>query len=1043
MRKWVMRGYLAANVPLALATFALPGYHLVLWGLLGLSASAAVVVGVVRNRPGRRLPWLLVAASLATFVTGDIAYDVLTKVLHQNNPFPSVADALYLATYPLLTLGLLGMVRARRREKDFGALLDALIVTVACALLSWVYLIQPYVRAHDMTLFQKVTSVAYPLGDIAILCLLVRLVLTGALRNRSLGLLTLGGIGVLAADAAYGAIQLNGTWKVGGPVDLGWVLFYVCWGAAALHPSMVQLTAAQPRREKHLSLTTLLVLSATTLAAPALLVWQAATSGVARDAGVIGATSALLFVLVMARMTGLARAQAAQARRERALRAMGERLVAASELGEVDAAAIEGVRAMFGSGVTACLVTVPEGTRQRVTAAEPLGFVGGLLEMEETDGRLVGVRGLDGSRVLATSSGTRWESMVLLGRDGPSRRVLFAHSGRLPLGSEAVVDALAAQLSLAADRVQLAKALHQRQSEAKFRALIQNASDVILVAGANGEVRFETPSTDAVLGYSLDAANALSLTSLLHPDDTHGATALIEAMLAGSRSGPIAAEWRVRHLDGRWLDMEVIANDLSEDANVAGVVLTLRDVSQRKVLEDELRHRAFHDSLTNLANRVLFADRVEHALSRRARSGTDVSVLVLDVDDFKVVNDNLGHAAGDELLVQLAERLLACSREGDTVARLGGDEFAVCIEIVAGSQPDVASTAQRILEVVRAPFPVAGSDVAARVSIGVSTADRTTVSAAEMLRQADLALYAAKNAGKGSYQFFEPGLHRMVLDRLERRAALEEAIESGQLLLHYQPVMRLSDGEIVGMEALVRWQHPDDGLVPPLEFIPLAEESGLVVALGRWVLDRACADVSRWQSKWTMAGRPPLRVAVNVSPRQLQSTDFLRMVDATLARHHVDPSWLTIEITESVLVQDSEEVMTRLRDLDRRGITLALDDFGTGYSSLSYLHRFPIKILKIDQSFVRGMDEHDDRLKILDAIVSLASSLGLELIAEGIEHESQARYLRELGCEYGQGFHFGRPVPAQAMDELLNLECDARPDFVGGEPVSAIAGPLR
>jgi diguanylate cyclase (GGDEF)-like protein/PAS domain S-box-containing protein len=1034
-----MPGYLVASVPLAVATFALPRYHLVLWGLLGLSASAAVVVGAVMNRPQRRLPWLLLALSLATFVTGDITYDVLTSILHWNNPFPSVADAFYLVTYPLLTLGLLGMVRARRREKDIGALLDALIVTVACALLSWVYLIQPYVRAHDMTLFQKITSIAYPLGDIAILCLLVRLVLTGAVRNRSLGLLTLGGVGVLAADAAYGAIQLNGTWKVGGPTDLGWVLFYVCWGAAALHPSMRQLTAEQPRREKHLSLATLLVLSTTTLVAPGLLVWQAATSGAARDGGVIGAASALLFVLVMGRMTGLARAQATQVRRERALRAIGERLVAASEIDEVDAAAIEGVRAMVGSGVTACVVTVAEGMRRRVIAGDPPGLAGGLLELEETDGRVVGVRGLDGARI-PFGSGTRWESMVLSGRDGPSRRVLFAHSGRLPLGSEAVVDALASQLTLAVDRVQLAKALHQRQSEARFRSLIQNASDVILVADANGGVRFETPSTEAVLGYSLEAANALSLTSLLHPDDTNSAAALIEAMLAGSRSGPIMAEWRVRHLDGRWLDMEVIANDLSEGARIAGVVLTLRDVSDRKVLEDELRHRAFHDSLTNLANRVLFGDRVEHALTRRARSGTDVSVLLVDVDDFKVVNDTLGHAAGDELLVQMADRLVHCLREGDTVARLGGDEFAICIEVVAGTQPDVASTAQRILDVVRAPFPVAGIDIAARVSIGVSTADQATEGPADMLREADLALYAAKNAGKGSYQFFEPSLHRMVLARLERRAALEEAIEGGQLLLHYQPVMRLSDGEIVGMEALVRWQHPDDGLVPPLEFIPLAEESGLVLPLGRWVLDRACADISRWQENWTMAGRPPLRVAVNVSPRQLQSTDFLQMVDETLVRHGVDPSWLTIEITESVLVQDSEEVMRRLRDLDSRGIRLALDDFGTGYSSLSYLHRFPIHILKIDQSFVRGMDEHDDRKKILDAIVSLASNLGLELVAEGIERESQASYLRELGCEYGQGYHLGRPISARAMDELLDRECHGHPHALRSGPVPAIAG---
>jgi diguanylate cyclase (GGDEF)-like protein len=467
--------------------------------------------------------------------------------------------------------------------------------------------------------------------------------------------------------------------------------------------------------------------------------------------------------------------------------------------------------------------------------------------------------------------------------------------------------------------------------------------------------------------------------------------------------------------------MEVIGNDLSKDADVAGVVLTMRDVSDRKALEQELRHRAFHDSLTDLANRVLFHDRVEHALSRKTRSGADVSLLVLDVDDFKLINDTLGHAAGDELLVQLADRLLACVRDGDTTARLGGDEFAICIETDPHTPTDVASTAERILHALKPSFIVAGHEVSARVSIGISTAADRSQAAEDMLREADLALYAAKEAGKDSYRFFEPTLHQAVLARLEQRASLEHAIEAEELHLHYQPIVRLGNGEIAGMEALVRWEHPVLGTVPPLDFIPLAEESGLVVPLGAWVLDRACADLKRWQREWITANGRPLRMAVNVSARQLQSPDFLRMVDDTLSRHRIDPSWLTLEITESVLVQDSEDVMARLGALHERGIVLALDDFGTGYSSLSYLHRFPIQTVKIDRSFVSGMD--GGRHMILNAIVSLAGSLGLDLVAEGIEHESQARQLRFLGCEYGQGYHLGRPVPVEAMEEVLSRAC--------------------
>jgi diguanylate cyclase (GGDEF)-like protein/PAS domain S-box-containing protein len=974
-----------------------------------------------------------VAVALATFVTGDVLYDVLTDVLHQSNPFPSVADAFYLVTYPLLAAGLLLMVRARSREKDRGALLDALIVTTGCALLAWIFLIEPYVDAADMGLFAKVISIAYPLGDIAILCVLARLLSAGGRRNWSLYLLALGAGGLLSADVAYEAIQLNGTWKVGGPTDLGWVLFYLCWGAAALHPSMGQLTWPQPLREKHLSRTTLIVLSATTLMAPGLLVWEGATGGAAGEMGIIGGAAGVLFLLVMARLTGMARVQADQASRERAVRAAGERLVVASELRAVDAAALEAVQLIAGPGLTACLVTEPEGRVERVVYGEPASLVDHRLTVRTEGEASVVVRRTDYSLVPGTSRATQWTALGVAGPDGPRRRVLIGHEGRMPLGSANVLDALAVQLTLAADRVESAKHLHHQEVEARFRSLVQNASDVILVALANGGLRSETPSIEAVLGYGPETVGALNLTALLHPDAAAPAIALIDAMLAGTRSGPIRAEWRVRHADGHWLEMEVIGNDLSADVHVGGVVLTMRDVTDRKVLEGELRHQAFHDSLTGLANRVLFSDRVDHALTRRNRSESDVAVLLIDVDDFKYVNDTLGHAAGDGLLVQVAKRILGCLRDGDTAARLGGDEFAICLES-ASVGFDIPLVAQRILDATSAPYCLEGNDVAIGVSIGISAADPRTEGADEMLREADLALYAAKNAGKGAYHFFEPSLHQAAITRLERRAALEEAIQQGDLRLHYQPIVRLADREMIGVEALVRWEHPTLGPIPPSDFIPLAEESGLVVALGRWVLDQACADLSRWQRRWTPAHRQPLHMAVNVSPRQLQSDDFLEMVDDALARHHLDPSTLTLEITESVLVQDSLEVMARLDALHARGITLALDDFGTGYSSLSYLHRFPIQTLKIDRSFVNGLGDDPERTSILTAIVSLAVGLGLSTVAEGIEHESQARQLDAMHCDYGQGFHLGRPMPADALDVLIDAAQTSDPQTAPDSP---------
>jgi diguanylate cyclase (GGDEF)-like protein/PAS domain S-box-containing protein len=1008
--------YLAANVPLVALIFLFLPYHTFLWGAMGWGGVAAIVIGIVKYRPRHKLPWILIAMALGTFISGDITYDVLTKYLHERNPFPSIADLFYLLTYPLLAVGLVGLVRARRQERDSGALLDALIVTSGAALLSWIFLIQPYVHAQDMSLFVKTVSVAYPLGDILLLCLLARLLAGGGVRNVALRFLTVGGVGLLAADCVYGWIQLNGNWKVGGPTDLGWVGFYVLWGAAALHPSMRELTEKQPRRSRNISVSTLLALSVATLVGPLLLVWRVVVDGQARDAGMIAGVTAAEFVLVMARMTGLARAQAVLARREHALREFGERLVAATELEEVLAAAMAAVGAMLGAVASVCILT-SESSKERVILSVPTGFEGLEVLVEEASEStpaevlFVGVTPRD----LAD----RWTSIPVSERSGRRYRILICHGRPLPLDVVAILDAVAAQFVIALERVEVVADRHQRQGAARFRSLIQNASDVIVVAQPGGSWSSETPSIEQVLGYPRGAAETLDVGKLLHPEDATQAMVLVEAMLSGSRSGPIRTEWRVRHADGRWLQMEVIANDLSRDPAVGGVVLTLRDVTDRRLLEEEVRHRAFHDGLTDLANRVLFNDRVEQALSRVQRQSMSVSVLFLDVDDFKLVNDSLGHAAGDELLVQVGRRLKDCIREGDTAARLGGDEFAVCAESNTSNPLDLTGLATRILDTFKVPFALHGTEVSACVSIGISTSSEKTRTAADMLREADLALYAVKNAGKGTFRFFEPELHEEVLTKLGRRAALENAIKCGELRLHYQPIVRLTDRAIIGMEALVRWQHPVEGLVPPLDFIPLAEESGLIVPLGEWVLQQACTDLSRWQRSWPGAWGTALHVNVNLSPPQLRSGRLLEVIDNALAEHGVEPSSLTLEITESCFAEDSDEVRLRVQALDERGITFSLDDFGTGYSSLSYLRRFPLRSLKIDRSFVNAMDTIEG-LILLNAIMSMAHGLGLSVVAEGIEDEDQARELRRLGCDEGQGYLFWRPMTAEAVDELLD-----------------------
>jgi diguanylate cyclase (GGDEF)-like protein len=421
----------------------------------------------------------------------------------------------------------------------------------------------------------------------------------------------------------------------------------------------------------------------------------------------------------------------------------------------------------------------------------------------------------------------------------------------------------------------------------------------------------------------------------------------------------------------------------------------------------EALHRASHDPLTDLANRALFIDRLELGLRRTQRSSRHPAVLFLDIDRFKLVNDSLGHAAGDELLREVGARLVASIRPGDTTARFGGDEFAVLLEDIEGREA-AERVANRILGALRAPLSVAGRDVFVTASIGIAMA---AACADDMIRNADLAMYRAKAEGKGRCATFEPAMHAAVVERMELEGELQSVIERDELVLHYQPIVALDSQEIIGVEALVRWRHPTRGLVFPNTFIPLAEETQLMPDLGRWILTEACREVAGWRS------RRPLRLAVNLSAVELQSPDVLAGdVAAALARSGLAPDALVLEITETALMRDVTDSISCLRALKELGVLLAVDDFGTGYSSLDYLRRFPIDILKIDKAFVDDLVDGD--CKLAQAMIDLGASFDLEVIAEGIEHDSQRTRLLGLGCRFGQGYHFSRPVPA---DELMAL----------------------
>jgi diguanylate cyclase (GGDEF)-like protein/PAS domain S-box-containing protein len=572
---------------------------------------------------------------------------------------------------------------------------------------------------------------------------------------------------------------------------------------------------------------------------------------------------------------------------------------------------------------------------------------------------------------------------------------------------------VARQVITVRENVRLLADTAARQNEARFRSLVQHSSDVIMVTRPNGTMRFVSPSASRVFGYEPSALVGRPIATLLHPSDRDRATQLFAEVVAGPGViGPV--EWRFRQADGSWLHAEILATNLLGDPTVRGIVLNTRDVSERKRLEEQLTHQAFHDPLTGLANRALVRDRVSHALALAQRQGHPITVLFLDLDDFKRVNDSLGHAEGDRLLIAAAERFESCARAADTVARLGGDEFAILIEHAAGSDGR-GELLQRLEEAMTYPFALSGNQVQVSASIGVATAGPGET-ADDLLRNADVAMYAAKRRGKGRSETYELRMYADVRERLEMEAALRDALETGQLSLHYQPIVSLKTGALYGVEALVRWDHPTRGHLLPQSFITLAEETGLIVPLGAWVLTEACRQVQEWRAAFP---ETPLLVSVNISGRQLQGGGVTDALKEALAKTGARADGVVLEITESVLMQQTDSVQERLWQLKSLGVRLAIDDFGTGYSSLSYLQRFPIDILKIAKPFVDDVGSGTEKSALARAIVGLGETLKLRTIAEGIERGDQRAALLELGCDLGQGHYFSRALPADGIGRLL------------------------
>lgn len=560
------------------------------------------------------------------------------------------------------------------------------------------------------------------------------------------------------------------------------------------------------------------------------------------------------------------------------------------------------------------------------------------------------------------------------------------------------------------------------RSEKRFAiALAVNSSDAVALVDADARLIRDAPQLAALLG--APGRSNLGLDVMPFVESSHlGALRAILERCISSPGKVFEIEVQVRHAEGHliWLAIRMV-NRLA-DPDVQGVVLNLHDVTDRKAVEDELSRQAFHDGLTGLANRVLFVDRVDHALRRSARSGLNPAVIYLDLDGFKYVNDSLGHGAGDQLLRAVGDRLVAALRPGDTVARLGGDEFAILIEESSRPEVEGVAVAERVVQALTIPIDLSERAMTVSTSIGIAIGD-SDATALTMLRDADVAMYQAKTSGKARWVVFDGEMRSAAVERLELENDLIGALDAGQLRLVYQPVVDLETDAIVGFEALLRWDHPRLGLILPDRFIPIAEQTGLIIPIGRWVLETACKMAKSWQRQFPRV--LPLTMAVNVSAKQLADPDFGRYVAESLARSGLSASSLVLEITESVLIEDPTSAAEHLHELHRLGLRLAIDDFGTGYSSLSYLRQFPIDILKIDRSFINTITRREEVPAIVRGLLDLGRTLELETVAEGIEADAQHEALRDEHCALGQGFLFARPLPPDEA-ELLLLQLEER-----------------
>jgi diguanylate cyclase (GGDEF)-like protein/PAS domain S-box-containing protein len=848
------------------------------WAVLGLTSVAAVAVGVVRHRPQPAAPWLLVGGALLLEAAGDQVFQALGGSVGGSGPFPSAADGLYLCVYPLAICALLGFVRRDPPEYRRGTLLDVLIVAVGLGALGWSVFVVPYASPSHQSAPAEAILIAYVLGDTLLLALALQLPLAGRLRSVPVFLLLLGALAMLYSDSYFALTELHPSWSSAPGEFIGYAVFYVAWGLAALPVSMAEV--GHPPSGRPWALVAphawIALLCCAALISPVLLLIGAPRATV-RDTQVLVGCCIALFLLVFARL-------------------------------------VQAIRV--------------------------------------------------------------WQKTAL-----------------------------------------------RSQTEAYLHTLVADAKDAIIVASPDGKVRFSSRSAQLLFGEGLGRGSVARL--FCAPDRERVARCF--GRLDDPQAAPVwPAAVSIRARGGRTVRAEARWSDLRADPTVRGIALTLRDVTEERRLEDELRRQALTDPLTGLVNRQGMRHLVlEACAAASARPGAG-GLLLVDLDDFKDVNDTLGHPIGDEVLAAVARRITGQVRDEDAVARLGGDEFAVLMAHGPDSRL-LEMIAQRLVSAFDEPVETSAGPLRVTASLGLALFGQEPGPAGRacgpersedpdvLMRAADLALYAAKAEGKHRWCCYHPGLLDQAVRRAELRSALDRALALGALSAFYQPVVYLDSRHIAGFEALARWPHPTLGLLGPDSFIPLAEETGQILELGRQMLRQAVRQAVAWSAMRPGTG---CFVGVNVSVHQLRGEGFVEAVHDVLAETGIDPHHVVLEVTETALLDHDTAVSEHLQALRELGVSIALDDFGTGHASLISLHDMPIDIIKIDKSFTSRLTTSERMRKLVRGLLTIGETMGIETMAEGVETWEQHEQLLQLGTRAAQGFLYARPLEAEKATAL-------------------------